>query len=187
MSPEWISASSSAVSVVIIALSAFTATRQFAHFRIANQSQTYIALATLLQSPEVRTSAQYILDGHLDAACDDLGAAPTDVQLANVIEPALPLLHVLETVGACVLHRMLDYRLVVGTFSPVPFWRQSERFIELVRHITGNPNSFDNFEALTALIEKHGDRPLPKVARSATLRRQAFARRDLNGSHPVAS
>lgn len=165
MSPEWISALAAVLSLLIIAVSALAALRQVDHIRISNQSQTFMSLAALMQTPEFRESAIYVLAGNLDKACDEIGDPPDPMVLARAMKPALPVFHAFEAIGACVVYKMLDSKIIAGTYNPVPFWQRSVRFIDADRRLSNNPKGYDKFEALTALVQSRPERPLPKMDR----------------------
>jgi Tfp pilus assembly protein PilN len=163
LSPSWISAIASVASLVLVAVSAVAALRQITHIRLANQSETLLAIVGLMQQPKIHEIIQFVHEGQLDAICDDLGDAPALVDVQRALTTFMPLLNACETVGGCVVYKMIDARVVFGMFLPSSIWHGSERFIRLYRRVSGVETFLDKFEALVAMSEHYTETELPKM------------------------
>jgi hypothetical protein len=91
-SPEWISAASAAIALIVVAISVHAALRQLELIRISNQSATFLSLVQLTHSETVLAALSFIYDGNLERLCDELGDAPTAEQVWEKGIPALPAL-----------------------------------------------------------------------------------------------
>lgn len=162
-SPEWISAASAAIALIVVAISVHAALRQLELIRISNQSATFLSLVQLTHSETVLAALSFIYDGNLERLCDELGDAPTAEQVWEKGIPALPALFFYETLGACVLHKMLDRELAFGTFNAAGVWGKAARFIRLYRRVANRPDVMDKLEALAAIAQTHREPERPRM------------------------
>jgi hypothetical protein len=168
-SPEWISAASAVLALIIVAVSVHAALRQLELIRVSNQSATFLSFMQLVQSEKIIDSITFIYHGNLERLCDELGEAPTPEQMWSAGGPALPALFLYESVGTCVLHKLLDPQLAFGTFAPNEVWAKSCRFIRLYRKVAGRPNVLDKLEALAVMVRTYREPEWPRMPEESTL------------------
>ncbi|HTX03468.1 MAG TPA: hypothetical protein VMD07_07290 [Candidatus Acidoferrales bacterium] len=162
-SPEWISASSAVLALIIVAISVHAALRQLELIRISNQSATFLSLVQLTQSEKVLAALKFVYDGNLERVCDELGDAPTAEELWEKGGAALPALFFYEAVGACVIYKMLDSEIVFGSFNSSGVWSKSARFIRRYREVSSRPEALDKLEALAAMARRHREPEWPRM------------------------
>lgn len=159
MSPEWVAAASSLLTLVVIGVTAYAAMRQMAHLRSGNQVAALLPLTEKYQTPEIQESLDYVV-GRLNEDLRD-PAARAGVMARPSAGPARKAnkaFNFYESVGALVCAHALDLQLVMRYFTlPSEMWEIGGDFIALTRSTRGN-EVFENFEALVALqlaYEKH--------------------------------
>jgi hypothetical protein len=168
-SPEWISAASAVLALLIVAISVHAALRQLELIRISNQSATFLSLVQLTQSDKVLAALKFIYDGNLERVCDELGDTPTAEELWERGGAALPALFFYEAVGGCVMYKMLDSEIVFGSFNASGVWSKSSRFIRMYRRILDRPEVLDKLEALAAMAQRHREPEWPRMPEENTL------------------
>lgn len=168
-SPEWISAASAVLALLIVAISVHAALRQLELIRISTQSATFLSLVQLNQSERVLAALAFIYDGNLERLCDELGDAATPEEMWERGGPAFPALFFYESVGACVMYKMLDAEIAFGTFNVSGLWKKSARFIRLYRKVAARPEALDKLEALTAMLQTHHEPEWPRMPEESSL------------------
>lgn len=152
MTPEWLTAAASALTLVVVAITAYAALRQIKHMRSGNQVAALLPIIEKYQTAEVQASLQYALaslatDLESPAARSGVVGRP----VSGPARAALAVFNFYESVGALVAAGALELQLVLRYFTlPSDLWEIGEDFIALSRRSRG-PEVFENFEALVAM------------------------------------
>ncbi len=159
MNAEWLSATSSIATLLVVAVTAYAALRQIKHLRSGNQVAALLPLTDEYQSDEIRKSLDYII-GRLQVDLEDPLARAGVVArpAAGLARQAMACFNFYESVGALVCAGALDLELVLRYFQlPSEVWELGSDYIALTRRSRG-PEVFENFEALVALENKYAKR-----------------------------
>jgi len=159
MSAEWLTAISSLMTLVVVAVAAFAALRQIRHMHAANQVAALLPLTEKYSQPEMRASLDYLIrDMKTDLEDPEVRAGVLARPAAGKARAALPAFNFYESVGALVRAGTLDLFLVLLYFTtPGEVWEIGEDYIALTRKTRG-PEVFENFEALVILQRRYEKR-----------------------------
>ncbi len=172
MSPEWVGAASSLITLFVIGVTAYAAMRQMAHLRAGNQVAALLPLTEKYQTPEIQQSLDYAI-GKLKTDLQDpeIRAGVAARPASGPARQAQNIFNFYESVGALVCAHALDLQLVLRYFTlPSEMWEFGGDYIALARSTRGD-EVFENFEALVAMQlayeKRHGTslypRGLPRV------------------------
>lgn len=167
MTPEWVAAASSLVTLFVIGVTAYAAMRQMAHLRAGNQVAALLPLTEKYQTPEIQESLEYVV-GKLKSDLRDpqvragLVARPS----SGPARQANKVFNFYESVGALVCAGALDLQLVLRYLTlPSEMWEIGGDFIALTRS-SRSDEVFENFEALVAMQlayeKRHGTSLYPR-------------------------
>ena len=167
MSPEWIGAASSLITLFVIGVTAYAAMRQMAHLRSGNQVAALLPLTEKYQTLEIQESLDYVV-GKLNKDLQDpaVREGVRSRPSAGPARQANKIFNFYESVGALVCARALDLQLVLRYFTlPSEMWEVGGDFIALTRSTRGD-EVFENFEALVAMQlayeKRHGTSLYPR-------------------------
>lgn len=167
MSAEWLTAAASAVTMIVIAVTAYAALRQIRHMRSGNQVAALLPLIAEYQRPEMQQSLNYVLETLAkDLEDPAVRAGVVSVPARGPSREAMRVLNFYESVGALVCARVLDLELILRYFTlPSDLWTLTVDYIALTRRSRG-PEIFENLEAMVALelayAKRHGTSRFPK-------------------------
>jgi hypothetical protein len=176
MTPEWINAGASLMTLLVVALTAYAALQQMRHLRTGNQTAALLELVREQRDEQYQSSRDYVY-GRLASDLEDpvVRAAIDGPVWSGPTRQALRFLQFYEELGALVFANALELGLVLRYFQAADDWRRVEAFVLVFRRKRG-PSVWEMFEALgmaeAQYIAKHGDTWYP----SGVLRTSAVDR-----------
>jgi hypothetical protein len=161
MSPEWISAVSSFLTLVVIAASAIAALIQLRHMRGANQITALNDLRNYFETKTFREAMRFVYR-ELPKLYDDpqareqLMATP----LAERYESARTVANLFENVGVYVKRRVLDEDFTADMWGGIILtaWESMSPMIANRRRAENHPEIWENFEYLAMICKRFKDR-----------------------------
>ncbi len=157
MSPEWVTAISSAGTFVVIAASATAALLQLRHMRSGNQIAAYNECRETMDSPEFRAALDFIRN-ELPVRLRDPSVLNTLVEtgLANEYAAIRMVGNVFETMGLFVKTGMMDQRIACELWSGIVLqtWDTLRPLTAAVR-ARGAAGIWVNFEYMAAISKRY--------------------------------
>ena len=157
MSPEWVTAASAGLTLLVIAITAFAAIRQMGHMRMGNQVALFTAYNTEWDSPEFSKAFAFVR--MLRAAdLDDetlqgfiTGAWPGDLHSIRLIA------NFFEDIGAFVYAGILSKDIVCTLYSAnvMEAWESLSPIVYFVRTGRKAEAIWEYFEYLAVASEDH--------------------------------
>lgn len=157
MSPEWVTAASAGLTLVVIAITAFAAIRQMGHMRIGNQVALFTAYNTEWDSPEFSKAFAFVRK--LRAAELDeetlqgfvTGSWPGDLHSIRLIA------NFFEDMGAFVHAGILSKDIVCTLYSSnvLEVWGSLSPIVYFVRAGRKSQAIWEFFEYLAVISEEH--------------------------------
>lgn len=157
MTTEWVTALAAVGTFVVIAASAIAALLQLRHLRSGNAISLLTAYNTEFDTLEFQTAFAYVrseLPDQLktDAVLDELAKAPPFLGDHAKIRT---IANFFEDMGAFVLTGLLSRDIVCNLYGEnvLSAWRTIAPVAALVRHRTGRPGIWENFEFLASISD----------------------------------
>lgn len=170
MSAEWVTATATAGTFVVIAASAAAALLQIRHMRSGNAISLLTSYNNEFDTQEFQLAFAYVRS--------ELPVRLTDDQVLDALANAPPFIgefasirtiaNFFEDMGAFVLTHLLDRRIVCMLYSEnvTSAWKSIAPVAALLRHKLESPAIWENFEYLAVLsaeyIEQHPDGLYPQ-------------------------
>ena len=153
MNWEEVSAVSTFITMIVIAMSAIAAVIQLRHMRAGNSIVGFLGLMDKWASPEARARQTFVFGGELDRKLTDpqYRAELTRMQPDRLAHPELEYLDFWESLGGLVKMGYFSEDLVMESGGPVGVaaWEKLKPVIALIRSTRG-PTAYDNFEYLVS-------------------------------------
>lgn len=153
MNWEEVSAISTFVTMIIIAMSAIAAVIQLRHMRAGNAIAGFLGFMDSWASPEARARQHFVFGGEFDRKFTDPAyrAELTRMQPNRLAHPELEYLDFWESLGGFVKMGYFPEDLVMETGGGVGVaaWEKLAPVIALIRTTRG-PTAYDNFEYLVS-------------------------------------
>ncbi len=166
MSPETITAVSSALTAVVIAGTAVAAVIQLRHMRSGNLIEAILSFRAMLEDEEHRKANRLLRGGDLARALDDpqfrrylyriskrLPVEDVPQGYLDLFEAAGALGNSFELIGGMVRNRVVAPEVFLANYWWVvtSSWSRMREYIALSRVYTGTNSLFEDFEYLTVI------------------------------------
>ena len=169
MSPEWLSALASVLTLLVVAASAIAALLQLRHMRSGNQIVALNEVLERIQSEEFRDTIRYVYR-ELPKLYDDPAArkALVSYPLPTQYEQARTLANFFENVGTFVKRGVIDVTITADMWGDVILtsWLALSPMITNRRKVLNEPRLWENYEFLAMVCkrfkERHPDGTYPK-------------------------
>lgn len=159
MSAEWLTATATAGTFVVIAASAIAALLQLRHMRGGNQIAVVTELRETMETPEFASALRALqtLSARLNGDPRLRKYVMTEPTLAALEEfrPAIFIGNYFETAGSLVRHGIVDGDLFCDMWAAVAIgaWDRMEELIAN-RRVFAGPGLYENFEYVVVLSER---------------------------------
>ena len=166
MTPDWINAGASLVTLLVVALAAYAALQQMRHLRSGNQTAALLSLIGELRDESYLASQAYVMTQLAHDLDDPENRAGAEAATwTGPTRQALRYLRFYEALGSLVFSGALELDLVLRYFLVAHDWQQVEPLVLVIRRRAG-PSLFEMFEALAMAearyIAQHGDSWYPR-------------------------
>ncbi len=184
MSPETITAVSSALTAVVIAGTAVAAVIQLRHMRSGNLIEAILSFRSMLEDDEHRKANRLLRGGDLARELEDpqfrryiyriskkLAVEEAPQRYTDLVEAAIALGNSFELIGGMVRNRVVSPEIFLANYWWIVTntWERMKEYIALARQYTGNDGLFEDFEYLTVIsgewAKRHPDSYARGVAR----------------------
>lgn len=185
MSPEALTALASVATTVVIAATAIAAMVQLRHMRAANSIQAILSFRDMLEDEVHREAANTLRGGDMERALEEpefreflyrstnklpMNGAPEE-RYVQLHQAAISIGNSFELIGGMVRNHVVTPEIFLPNYWWVVsnHWGNLESFIAMMREYQGSPGLYVDFEYLTVLSrkwgEKHPDSYAPGVPR----------------------
>ena len=161
MSPEWLSAVASLLTLIVVAASAAAALIQLRHMRAANQIIALNEIRETFETDKFRDAVRYVYRElprlyEDPVARADLVAVPLQAQY----EPARNVANFFENVGIYVKRGVLDANFTADMWGGIILtsWLRMTPMITNRRRVQNQPQIWQNFEYLAAICQQFKER-----------------------------
>ncbi len=184
MSPEAITAVSSALTAIVIAATAAAAVVQLRHMRSGNLIEAILSFRAMLEDDEHRKANRLLRGGDLARELEDpqfrryiyriskkLPVEKAPQRYIDLVEAAIALGNSFELIGGMVRNRVVAPGIFLANYWWVVTntWERMKEYIAMARQYTGNDSLFEDFEYLTVIslewAKRHPDSYARGVAR----------------------
>jgi hypothetical protein len=184
MSPETITAISSALTALVIAATAVAAVVQLRHMRSGNLIEAVLSFRAMLEDDEHRKANRLLRGGDLARELKDpqfrrylyriskkLPLQDVPPRYIDLQEAAIALGNSFELIGGMVRNRVVSPGIFLANYWWVVTntWERLKEYVALARQYTGNDGLFEDFEYLTVIslewAKRHPDSYARGVAR----------------------
>ncbi len=161
MTPEWLSAIASFLTLLVVAASATAALFQLRHMRGANQIVALNEIRETFETDNFRDAVRYVFRD-LPKLYDDPTARAelASVPLPAQYEPARTVANFFENVGMYVKRGVLDGEFTADMWGGIILtaWLRMTPLITNRRHTQQQPEIWENFEYLAMVCRRFKDR-----------------------------
>jgi len=157
MSPEWVTAASAGLTLVVIAVTAFAALRQMAHMRMGNQVALFTAYNTEWDSPQFSAAFAFVRTLRAGDLNEETlqgfitGSWPGELHSIRLIA------NFFEDMGAFVYSGILSKEIVCTLYSSnvLETWESLAPIVHYVREGRQSQAIWEFFEYLAVASEDH--------------------------------
>lgn len=155
MTPEWLTATASGATLVVVAIAAFAALRQMGHMRAGNQVALFTAYNTEWDSPEFSNAFAFVRSLSIDQMDWETLDALAHGRFLGEFHKIRLIANFFEDIGAFVQVGILPKTLVCMLYSSniQDLWQKLSPIVYFLRESRGVPGIWEHFEYLAVMSE----------------------------------